>query len=162
VEQWAATLDPTLLQSDWSLYLERIQDPGNLGTILRIADWFGIQHVICSPDCADLFNPKVIQASMGAFLRVAAPRLSLDNLQKQFPTLPVYASSLSGDSIYEKQLLEPGILIMGNESRGISEVAQQLATTELKIPSHGAHDMESLNVAVATGILCAELRFGRR
>ncbi|MEM1328852.1 MAG: RNA methyltransferase [Bacteroidota bacterium] len=159
VVQWQSELNAATVSSDWSLYLERVQDPGNLGTILRIADWFGIPNVICSPDCADLFNSKVIQSSMGAFMRIAAPRLELAQLHQQFPDIPIYASSLSGTSIYEQKQLKPGILVMGNESRGITEEAQTLATAELKIPSYGKHDMESLNVAVATGILCAALRF---
>ncbi|MEM9990604.1 MAG: RNA methyltransferase [Bacteroidota bacterium] len=151
-------LKQQVVQTDWSLYLDTVQDPGNLGTILRIADWFGIQHIFCSPDTADVFNPKVIQSTMGAFLRTNVLRTSLLALKEQFPELPFVGAMLGANSIYTSPLPRSGILVMGNESKGIGKEQQELLTEKISIPAHTASGMESLNVGVATGIICAEIR----
>lgn len=132
--------------------LDGIQDPGNLGTIIRTCDWFGITHIICSEDCADLFNPKVIQATMGSFLRVSLYYTSLETFLEQ-QKLPVYAAVLDGKPVKEKA--KNGILLIGNESRGISAALKPLCTEHIAIERKGG--AESLNAAVACGILLAEL-----
>ncbi|MFH1319435.1 MAG: RNA methyltransferase [Bacteroidota bacterium] len=142
-----------------NLVLDNIQDPGNLGTIIRIADWFGIKNIICSKDCADAYNPKVVQATMGSVARVKVHYIELKdfllNVSKK-TNLPVYASILDGESIYELQLSNKGLIIMGNESIGISEKILHFITDKISIPSFGG--AESLNVAVATAIVCSEFR----
>lgn len=160
VQQWSPKIDENVVKNDWSLYLDHIQDPGNFGTILRIANWFGIQHVFCSPNSVELYNPKVVQASMGALLRTQVLTIELTEWSSTFPDVPLYATSLSGSSIYAHDELKSGLLILGNESRGVSEKSLQLADQQLRIPSYGTNDMESLNVAVAAGILCAWMRRG--
>jgi RNA methyltransferase, TrmH family len=135
---------------DWCLALDGIQDPGNLGTIIRIADWFGVTHILCSGECADWYNPKVIQASMGSFLRVQPMYTELVPwLSEQHR--PIYAATLEGESVTRLKDAAPGIILIGNESKGIRPGARTLATKEVTIPRIGA--AESLNAAVATGIL---------
>lgn len=138
----------------FTLYLDTIQDPGNLGTIIRIADWFGVRHLVCSPGCADLYNPKVVQATMASLARV---NVFLDKeeswLQKQ--ATPVYAASLHGQSLYSFPKIKNGVLIIGNESKGIRPSLLDLATHPVTIPRRG--EAESLNAAVATGILLSHL-----
>ena len=137
----------------WRLALEGIRDPGNLGTIIRIADWFGVTDLLCSEDCAELYNPKVIQSSMGSFLRVhvrytdLAGALSASSAQGR----PIYAATLGGEPITGLRDAAPGIVLIGNESKGISPAVLALATREVTIPRIGS--AESLNAAVATGIL---------
>lgn len=138
-----------------SLYLDGIQDPGNLGTIMRIADWFGIKHVFCSTASADLYNPKVIQATMGAFLRVQYHRISFEDLTQQFPDVPTYSAVLDGENIFKTSLSPKGILIIGNEGKGISNEIVSKSQYKIRIPAASNHGAESLNAAVATGILCA-------
>lgn len=140
--------------SEWCIALDTLQDPGNMGTIIRIADWFGIQHVIATPDSVDFYNPKVIQAAMGGHLRVQLH--SKDILQ--FITqsdMPVYAAALDGDNIYNLKDVKPGVIVIGNESKGISAAVMQQATTKVTIPRIGG--AESLNAAVSAGIICALL-----
>lgn len=139
---------------NWCLYLEKIQDPGNMGTIIRTADWFGISQIICSPDCVEVYNPKVVQASMGSLLRTVIITMEPEAFIAQ-NKLPLYVTSLSGRSIKQIGPASCGVIAMGNESRGISPVMAQAATLQILIPGLGA--AESLNVAVATGIICAEL-----
>lgn len=139
------------------LALDSIQDPGNLGTIIRTADWFGIKRIVCSKTTVDCYNTKVIQASMGSFLRVEVVYLDLhDYLSKS--DLPVYGALLEGENVYQSKLNTPGILLMGNEGNGISEDLKQFITDPVTIPQFGS--AESLNVAVATSILLSE--FSRR
>lgn len=137
-----------------TLALDRIQDPGNMGTIIRIADWFGIRQIVCSPDTASCFNPKVVQSTMGGIFRTSIRYTPLaDYLAGQ--DIPIYGAMLNGDNLYSSTLATPAILVVGNESRGIShEVAARL-THRLLIPNYGG-TCESLNAAVATSILCAE------
>lgn len=140
--------------TEWCLALDTIQDPGNLGTIIRIADWFGIKHVVCSPDCADAFNPKVVQSAMGGHLRVHIHKASLPAFLGQVQ-IPVLAAALSGDNVYRMEPLPAAVLLIGNESRGLSAELLALATSKVLIPRRGG--AESLNAAVSAGILCALL-----
>lgn len=140
--------------NDWCLALDTIQDPGNMGTIIRIADWFGIQHIICSEGCVDIWNPKVVQAAMGGHLRVQAHYVPLAETLSGLQ-VPIYAAALNGESIYSLWKPKPGILLIGNESKGISAQLMALATQKVTIPRQGG--AESLNAAVSTGILCALL-----
>lgn len=134
-----------------SLMLDTIQDPGNLGTILRCADWFGIETVICSKECADVFNSKVVQSTMGSISRVQVLYEDLPAFMAARPELPVYAATLHGTPLNELPAVEEGILLIGNESKGISEALQQLCRHRITIPRKG--QAESLNAAVATGII---------
>lgn len=151
-----------LIQKSFCFYLDGIQDPGNLGTILRIADWFSIPYVFCSPKTVELFNPKVVQSSMGAFLRVRSMELDFDSLKNRYPTLPVFAAILRGQNIFEtvvqKDFPRRGIIIIGNEGNGISEDLIEKADFKITIPGGGG--AESLNAAVSTGILAAILTNG--
>jgi RNA methyltransferase, TrmH family len=137
------------------LYLDDIQDPGNFGSILRIADWFGIPAVYCSPGSVDMYNPKVVQATMGAFLRVRSVEIPLAELKAQLPSLPVVGAVLDGDDVYAVGIPRKGVLVIGNESRGISPYHQSLLSHRLTIPRGPSGGAESLNAAIATGILCA-------
>ncbi len=157
-KQPKVNLDANVVAKDWSLYLDRIQDPGNMGTILRIANWFGIQHIFCSLDSVEVYNFKVIQASMGAFLRVKVIPIEFDALKQQFPNLPTYAAMLKGRSVFQPMLSTSGLVAMGNESQGLSPSILAQVDHPITIPAYGTHDMESLNVAVSTGIICAALR----
>ncbi len=141
-------------EGQWHLYLEKIQDPGNMGTIIRTADWFGIRQLVCSPDCVEVYNPKVVQASMGSLLRMDIIEMEPETFVQE-NTLPLYVTSLSGSSIKTLSDLPPGVIAMGNESKGISAIMSAAASQQLYIPGLGS--AESLNVAVATGIICAEL-----
>ncbi|MBP6812451.1 MAG: RNA methyltransferase [Saprospiraceae bacterium] len=148
-------LDAALPASDVCFYLDGIQDPGNMGTMLRIADWFGLPAVFCSLDCADLYSPKVVQASMGAVFRVKSWALPLAELLEQQPGLAVAGAVLGGENVFEAVLPAHGLLVMGNEGRGISAEVERLLTHRITIPRHPAGSAESLNAAVAAGILVA-------
>lgn len=138
----------------FTLYLDTIQDPGNFGTIIRIADWFGVTDVVCSPGCADRFNPKVVQATMASIARVNVFYDREENwLQRQ--SVPVYAATLKGKNLHSFPKTETGILVIGNESKGIRKEFLALATEPVTIPKRG--EAESLNAAVATGILLSHL-----
>lgn len=144
-----------------SLALDGVQDPGNLGTIIRIADWFGIGQIYCSQDTADVYNPKVVQATMGSLARVQMcytdlPKL-VDNLPKGFP---VYGTMLEGGNIYTQDLAAEGLVVMGNEGNGISAPLRQRITHKLLIPCCQTADTrpDSLNVAVATALTIGEFR----
>ncbi len=146
------------LSDCFSLFLDEIRDPGNMGTILRIADWFGIKWVFCSKNCVEVSNPKVVQASMGAFLRVKTQIVTLAELKIAYPDLPVLGTSLSGTSIFATAMPTSGIVVIGNESTGISSESASLLTQKILIPRHPEGGAESLNAAVATGIICAFLQ----
>jgi TrmH family RNA methyltransferase len=145
-----------------SLVLDRIQDPGNLGTIVRIAHWFGISTIICSMDSADICNPKTIQATMGSFMHVKVFYRDLAGLLAGFVTMGdflVYGTFPEGESIYTQPLHNKGFVILGNESRGISSALHPLIGKRLMIPSFGGPARpDSLNVAMAAAIICSELR----
>ncbi len=144
-----------------SLYLEDIRDPGNLGTILRVADWFGIPWVFCSPGSVELYNPKVIQSSMGAFLRVHCMETPFDFLKKNLPAIPTYGTVLDGGSIFGADLPGQALIVIGNESHGISPSLQQHLTHRISIPAGKSGGAESLNAALAAGIVCAAFCAGR-
>ena len=143
-----------------SLALDGVQDPGNLGTIIRIADWFGIDTIYCSEDTADAYNPKVVQATMGSIARVHIIYINLDELLSSLPSsFPIYGTLLDGEDIYRQPLSSEGIIIMGNEGNGISEGIRQRINRRLLIPSFREGDSaESLNVAIATAITCSEFK----
>ena len=144
-----------------ALALDGIQDPGNLGTIIRIADWFGIETVFCSPDTADAYAPKVVQATMGSLARVKIVYQDLATLIDALPTdFPVYSTLLDGRDIYAETLTPHGLIVMGNEGNGISPEIAQKITRRLLIPNYPADrpTADSLNVAIATAITCAEFR----
>ncbi len=142
------------------LALDKVQDPGNLGTIIRIADWFGITTIFCSVDTADAYNPKVVQATMGSIARVRIIYTELCEMLDKLPAnIPVYATSLDGDDIYNQDLSQTGLIIMGNEGKGVSSQVMSRVNRRLFIPCYRhARGIDSLNVAVATAITCAEFK----
>lgn len=161
VEQPQYTMELPALTGELVLALDEIQDPGNLGTIIRIADWFGIRHIVCSPHTADCYNPKVVQATMGAIFRVRLHYTDLPTfLREAARHVPVYGTTLDGENIYTQSLQQEAVLVMGSEGRGISPDAAAALTTRLHIPSYPPQSAgsESLNVAVSTAIACAEFR----
>ena len=147
------------LENQLVLALDGVQDPGNLGTILRIADWFGIHHVLCSEGTADVYNPKCVQSCMGALARVKVFYCNLPEVLGQVE-MPVFGTFLDGTDIYKEELSGEGIIVMGNEGNGISQPVAKLVNRRLYVPNYpkGSLTTESLNVAVATGIVCAEFR----
>ena len=154
------TLDMKELPDTWCIALDTIQDPGNLGTIIRSADWFGIRHVICNAGCADHFNPKVIQASMGAILRVKVYYEDLASIIQEYASglsLPVYGTFMEGMPVYTIPGNKRGMIVFGNESRGISEELIPLIQTRITIPAgnKGSSHIESLNVASAVSVVCS-------
>ncbi len=151
--------DNSVIAGKLSLALDNIQDPGNMGTILRLADWFGIEHVLCSKGTADAFNPKTVQATMGAIGRIKIHYLDLSEVLSQVK-MPVYGTFLEGDPIYDVPLKREGIVVMGNEGNGISGEIAPYITQKLFIPDYpvGKTGSESLNVGVATAIVCSEFR----
>ena len=166
VEQPRHRLQLSSIAGNLVLALDGVQNPGNLGTILRLADWFGVRDVICSKECADCFNPKVVQATMGAILRVRVHYV--DNLAQVLNEaknlgMPIYGTLLDGENIYSKRLQNRGVIVMGNEGRGLSDECQEALTDRLFIPPYPANcpTSESLNVAMATGIIIAEFRRGK-
>ena len=143
------------------LMLDDVQNPGNLGTIVRLADWFGIEHIFCSIGCADVYNPKTVQATMGGLARVKVHYVDLpETLASLDADINVYGTFLDGENIYGKQLSKCGVIVMGNEGNGISKSVEQYVTERLYIPNYpiGRPTSESLNVAIATAIVCAEFR----
>ena len=149
------------LSQKLSLALDEVQDPGNLGTIIRIADWFGITDIFCSENSADVYNPKTVQATMGALARVRVHVVNLvEFLEKCQLNVPIYGTFMDGENIYEKALSKTGIIVMGNEGNGISPEIEELVTERLLIPNFpaGQATSESLNVGVATALVCAEFR----
>lgn len=135
--------------------LDGVSDPGNLGTIIRVADWYGIKHIVASTDCADPYNPKTISATMGSFGRVTVSQLDLPAYLQQ-SDLPVYGAFLEGESVHKTQFSAEGILLMGSESHGVRQSAAQFVTDKITIPAFGG--AESLNVAMATGIILDNMR----
>ncbi len=144
------------------LALDEVQNPGNMGTIIRLADWFGIEDIICTHNSADCFNPKVVQATMGAILRVRVHYVDLSETLRELKDqgVPIYGAMLEGENIYRSELSAEGVILMGNEGRGVSEQCAQSITHKLYIPPYPADcaGSESLNVAMATGIICSEFR----
>ncbi|MNN63391.1 23S rRNA (guanosine-2'-O-)-methyltransferase RlmB [compost metagenome] len=142
------------LRNCYNIVLDDVQDPGNLGTIIRTAEWFGIKHIICSIGTVDAYNPKVVQATMGSLARIQVHYVDLHELISS-TDLPVYGALLNGQSIYQTEWSTEGLIVMGNEGNGISEEIITLIDQAVTIPRIG--QAESLNVAVATTIFCSEI-----
>ncbi len=160
-EEESADVSAARITRQLCLALDGVQDPGNVGTIIRIADWFGIETIYCSPSTADAFSPKVVQGTMGSIARVRIVVTDLVALTAHLPhDVPVYGTVLDGANIYGSQLADHGLLVMGNEGNGISPEMQSLLTHRLLIPHYpaGRTGADSLNVAIATAIACAEFR----
>ncbi|MBQ0057639.1 MAG: RNA methyltransferase [Bacteroidales bacterium] len=159
--QLSSDVCDTLAQS-LTVALDEVQDPGNLGTIIRLCDWFGIRNIICSPNTADCYAPKVVQATMGAIARVKVFYTPLPDFLSQMRQrqVPVYGTFLEGDNIYASPLSPSGIIVMGNEGRGISDEVRQTVSHKLFIPPYPADALtsESLNVGIATAITVSEFR----
>ncbi len=148
-EQWSSKL---------ILALDAINDPGNLGTIIRLCDWFGVEQIVCSKDTVDCYNSKVVQASMGSLTRIAIHYLELNIFLKE-TTLPVFIADMEGENVYKAALPNAGILVMGNEANGVSDEIRNISDHTLTIPRFGnIQQTESLNVATATAILLSEFR----
>lgn len=146
-----------------SIALDGIQDPGNMGTIIRLADWFGIENIICSMDTVDWFNPKVVQATMGAMSRIKVHYVELKNYLQTYQASTghqIYGAFLEGEDLYTSKLSPKGIIVMGNEGNGVRKDVADLVTKKITIPSFSTQQntSESLNVATATAIICAEFR----
>lgn len=153
-------IDFSVINHSLCLALDDVQDPGNLGTIIRLADWFGIEHIFCSPNTVDVYNPKSVQATMGGIARVKLHYTSLPELIGSLTDIPVYGTFLDGENIYGHPLSKNGLIVMGNEGNGIGEEVKQLINHKLYIPNYPAdrETSESLNVAIATAVVCAEFR----
>ena len=147
--------DEPVVKGNVSLALDAIQDPGNMGTIIRIADWFGIGNIFCSTDCADVYNPKVVQSAMGSITRVRVEQGDLNSWLSKDDDVRIYAAVLNGRDITKMEKLNEGIIVIGNESNGISEEIMKLVNVQITIPGKGK--AESLNAAVATGIVLSHL-----
>ena len=144
-----------VVKGEISLALDTIQDPGNMGTIIRVADWFGVKTMFCSADCVDVYNPKVVQASMGSISRVRVEYMDILSLLKENKDIRMYAAVLNGRDITEMEKVDEGIIVIGNESKGVNEEILKLANVRITIPGKGK--AESLNAAVATGIILSHL-----
>lgn len=156
-----SSIDYAALAKTHSLYLDEIRDPGNLGTIIRLADWFGISDIICSPGCAETWNPKTVQSAMGSLFRVrlhTAPAAEFFPRLKEQGDVPVYGTVLDGENLYATKFSSAGVIITGNESNGITEETMQYLTQRITIPSYGDQHAESLNAGIATAVVVAELK----
>ncbi len=150
-----------MAKSQLCLALDDVQNPGNMGTIIRLADWFGIEHIFCSRGSADIYNPKVVQATMGGLSRVHVHYCDLAEMVGNVSgDVPVYGTFLNGTNIYQTELSSTGLIVMGNEGHGISKDIEAVVTRRLLIPNYptGRPTGESLNVAIATAIVCSEFR----
>jgi TrmH family RNA methyltransferase len=145
----------TDLKNNFSLMLDEIQDPGNMGTIIRTADWFGIKNIICSNECADCYNPKVVQASMGSLGRVNIIYTQLEEFIHENKGISIYAATLTGKHLSSFTKLKEGIILIGNESKGVKENLLRLAAEQITIPKYG--EAESLNAGVAAGIILSHI-----
>ena len=149
------------LKSNMALALDDIRDPGNLGTIIRIADWFGINHIFCSNESVEAYNPKTVQATMGSIARVNLYYVDLGEILLRYENenIPVYGAMLRGNNVYNEALSNNGILVIGSEANGISESVGRCITNPISIPSYAQNEgPESLNAAVAAAVLCAEFK----
>jgi len=146
------------LRGNFSIVIDTVQDPGNLGTIIRTADWFGIKHIICSVDTVEVFNPKVVQATMGSLAHIKILYIDLNDFLAK-TKMPIYAALLNGASIYETNFGHEGLLLLGNEGNGITHELLKHQTIGVTIPSFG--HAESLNVAISAAIFCSEFRRSR-
>jgi TrmH family RNA methyltransferase len=153
IPQWPV-LNATTLNKKFAIMLDGIQDPGNMGTIIRTADWFGIENIICSEDCVEVYNPKVVQATMGSLSRMNVHYVDLPSVLAD-TKLPIYGALLDGENIYSTNFGNEGLIVMGNEGNGLSDEVKRLVTKAITIPRAG--NAESLNVAIATAIFCSEI-----
>jgi RNA methyltransferase, TrmH family len=151
---FTATKTPKIINDKKYILLDNIKDPGNLGTIIRTADWFGIDTIFCSPECVENTNPKVVQATMGSFFRVQIIKQSLFDIINDHPQMPVIGAILDGQNLYHTKFTEGAFLVIGSESHGISDTLKPLLSQKVMIPSLG--EAESLNASLATGIICSE------
>ena len=151
-------LESKIIESGLVLALDSVRDPGNMGTILRLCDWFGISQLVCSKETVDIYNPKVVQATMGSITRVNVNYADLVPFLEK-TKLPVFGTFMDSDNIYKTDLPQEGIIVMGNEANGISESIEKLVTKRITIPRFGELQItESLNVATATAIILSEFR----
>ena len=157
-----SVIDWNEIKNELTLVLDAVQDPGNMGTIVRLADWFGIRNIICSENSADLYNPKVIQSTMGAFARVKVHYIPLPEFLTYAiqSNIPIYGAYPEGENIYKCNLTRNGLVVMGNEGNGISGNVADYISQRINVPSYpqGVSTSESLNVAIATSIICSEFR----
>lgn len=153
---------PSKIDEQLSLFLDDVQDPGNLGTIIRICDWFGIEQIFCSPGCADFYNPKVIQASMGSFCRIQTFTSSFEKVATlaNENDISICGAFLDGENIYNSNLSQKTLLVLGNEGNGINKIIAENIDKKISIPQFNTKGKgaESLNVAIATAVICAEFR----
>lgn len=148
-----------VLNNSLVLALDGVQDPGNMGTIIRLADWYGISQIICSKDCVDVYNPKVVQATMGAIYRISVNYVDLPAFLFSQKDREIYIADMCGENVYTTDLKQKAILVMGNEGNGISEEVAAIATKKIHIPTFNENQTsESLNVAIATAVLCSEFK----
>ena len=154
------TISSDEVRNSLNIVLDNVQDPGNLGTIIRLADWFGIKNIFCTRDTVDVYNHKVVQATMGAISHVKVHYCDIEELIARYPGLPVYGTFLDGDNIYRQEVENRGFVIFGNEGKGISPQLAQLVSRRLLIPAFAASGEapESLNVGVAAAITISEFR----
>lgn len=159
-EQPQYLMQPEVITQSLCLALDDVQDPGNLGTIIRLADWFGIEHIFCSHGTVDVYNPKTVQATMGALARVKLHYCDLPALIASLKGVPVYGTFLDGNDMYAETLSDNGLIVMGNEGNGVSKEVAKLVNKRLYIPNYPPQrdTSESLNVAIATAVICAEFR----
>lgn len=162
---WALVKKKTIpndfdLLDDLILALDGVQDPGNMGTIIRLADWFGITQIVCSKECVDIYNPKVVQATMGSIYRISVHYVDLPSFLLKQVNKEIYVADMEGENVYSADLPHNAILVMGNEGNGISDEVAKIATKKIHIPTFNDANKtsESLNVAIATAILCSEFR----
>ena len=152
--------DQTPIDQDqrFYLYLDGIRDPGNLGTILRTSQWFGFNKILCSPDCVELYNHKVIQATMGAFLHVELIQLEADQLKRKLPDHRIISTTMSGDNMYHATFDKKSILVIGNEGQGISSKLLRLSDNKISIPKATESNIDSLNAAVSAALVMAYIK----
>ena len=156
IPEWGGTLKPDC--NTFTLALDGVQDPGNMGTIVRTAHWFGIKKIFCSLDCVDIYNPKVVLATMGSLAKIKIYYCDLVNLLDENPDIPVYGLQLNGENLFQQRDLPPGIIVMGSEGQGIRKTLKERITLSLTIPPASLADHpESLNVSIATAITIAQL-----
>jgi len=148
---------PEAVMEEWTIALDGVKDPGNLGTIIRLCDWFGVRQLLCSEDTVDCYNPKVLQATMGSIARVNIIYTPLEPLLKS-SALPIYGADMQGENVYGINWPSSGILVMGNEAHGISDEVRGVLEKKVSIPQFGNSTTESLNVATATAVFLSELR----
>lgn len=160
LEKSLPALNPEDLSKELFFVLDDVQDPGNLGTIIRLADWYGINNIICSNETADVYNHKTIQSTMGAFLRTRVHYVDLEAFFSDINDIPVYGTYMTGENVHQAILSSNGAIVLGNEGRGISDKVKSFITKRITIPKIGTEGPESLNVAIAAAIIVAEFRKG--